>query len=141
MHGTSDVVAPKQRNHRPRKFKQLLSRSELDGRTSTAKAFDRLVAAIHSDLGGRDQLTAIELALVEAYAGAAVTLDHLNTQILAGAEINNAMVAMHASAISAMVRVASRLGTTRRAKDITPTLGEILREDLRRQQQERSSHG
>jgi hypothetical protein len=80
--------------------------------------FDQLVAAIHVDLGGRERLSAIELALVEAYAGAAITIDHLNTQILTGAEINNAMVAMHAQAISAMVRVAAKLGTTRRAKPV-----------------------
>jgi hypothetical protein len=97
---------------------RLINRQSLDGRTIVAKAFDALVAAIHVDLGGRDQLSAIELALVEAYAGAAVTLDHLNTRILTGAEINNAMVAMHAQVISAMVRVSSRLGTTRRAKPV-----------------------
>ena len=97
---------------------RLLNRESLDGRTIVAKVFDQLVAAIHVDLGGRDQLSAIELALVEAYAGAAVTLDHLNTRILAGAEIDNAMVAMHAQAISAMVRVAAKLGTSRRAKPV-----------------------
>jgi len=33
---------------------------QLDGRTSAAKAFDRLVADIESDLGGSDRLSAIE---------------------------------------------------------------------------------
>jgi hypothetical protein len=77
-----------------------------------------LVVAIHADLGGRDQLSAIEASLVESFAGAAVVLDNLNTRILTGAEINNAMVAMHAAAISAQVRVAAKLGTARRAKPI-----------------------
>src|SRR5262249_132028 len=39
---------------------ELLTRRELDGRTSAAKAFDRLVADIESDLGGSDRLSAIE---------------------------------------------------------------------------------
>jgi hypothetical protein len=97
---------------------RLLNRESLDGRTVTAKVFDRLVEAIHIDLGGRDQLSAIELSLVEAFAGAAVTLDHLNTRILTGAEVDNAMVAMHAQSISAMVRVSNKLGTGRRAKPV-----------------------
>jgi hypothetical protein len=47
---------------------------ELDGRTSAAKAFGRLVGDIESDLGGSDRLSAIERVLVEGFAGAAVTL-------------------------------------------------------------------
>jgi hypothetical protein len=50
-------------------------------RTSAAKAFDRLVPDIDSDLGGSDRLSAIERALVEGFAGVAVTLQHLNTQL------------------------------------------------------------
>jgi hypothetical protein len=109
--------------------KRLLNRESLDGRTIVAKVFDRLVEQIHADLGGRDQLSAIELALVEAFAGGAVTLDNLNTRILTGAEIDNAMVAMHAQAISAMVRVASRLGLQRRQRDVTPDPLRYGRED------------
>ena len=62
---------------------QLLMRDQLDGRTNAAKVFDRLVAEIEieNDLSGRDQLSAIERALIEAFAGAAVTLHHLNTKL------------------------------------------------------------
>ena len=63
---------------------QLLTCRELDGRTSAAKAFDRLVADIESDLSGSDRLSAIEGALVKGFAGAAVTLHHLNTQLALG---------------------------------------------------------
>jgi hypothetical protein len=109
---------------------RLLSREALDGRTSVAKMFDHLVVAIHRDLGGADRLSAIELALVEAFAGSAVALDSLNTQILVGAEINHAMVAMHAQTVSAMVRVAQKLGTKRQAKPV-PTMHEFLAERAR----------
>jgi hypothetical protein len=60
---------------------QLLTRDQLDGRTNAAKLFDRLVADIESDLGGRDQLSTIECALVEGFAGAALTLHDLNTRL------------------------------------------------------------
>ena len=74
---------------------------ELDGRTSAAKAFDRFVADI--DLGGSDRLSAIERTLVEGFAGTAVTLQHLNTQLALGQPID---LSQHAQAVSAMVRVA-----------------------------------
>jgi hypothetical protein len=116
--------------------KRLLNRESLDGRTIVAKVFDQLVGAIHADLGGRDRLSAIQLSLVEAFAGATVTLDHINTRLLTGAEIDSATVAMHAQSISAMVRVASRLGVERVARDVGPSLGDVLRADTVRQQNE-----
>jgi hypothetical protein len=109
---------------------QLLTRDALDQRTNAFKLFDRLVVDIEQDLGGRDQLSTIERALVEAFAGAAVTLHNLNTRLALGESID---LGQHAQAVSAMVRVASRLGLQRRAKDIGPTLGDILREDLEQQ--------
>ena len=48
--------------------RQLLTCRELDGRTSAAKAFDRL-ADIESYLGGSDRLNAIERALIEGLPG------------------------------------------------------------------------
>jgi hypothetical protein len=103
---------------------QLLNRATLDGRTNAAKVFDRLVSDIEADLAGRDQLSAIERQLVEAFAGVAVTLQHLNTQLALGQQID---VSQHAQCVGAMVRVASRLGISRRARDIGPTLSDILR--------------
>jgi hypothetical protein len=101
---------------------QLLLRSELDGRTNAARYFDRLVTAIETDLAGPD-LSAIEKVLVEAFAGAAVTLQHLNSQLALGQSIN---ISEHSSCVGALVRVASRLGIHRRSKDVTPTLADLL---------------
>jgi hypothetical protein len=125
--------APSRRRHRA-SLPRLLTRRELDGRTSSAKVFDRLVTAIEADLGGADQLSAIERNLVQAFAGAAVTLHHLNAQLMAGHEIN---LAQHAQAVTAMVRVASRLGLQRRQKDVGPTFGDIWRADQEEQRRAR----
>ena len=116
------------RRKQKRAFKpQLLSRDKLDGRTNAAKQFERLVEAIHLDLGGRSQLSAIEIALVEAFAGAAVTLENLNVRLLLGEQID---FSEHAQAVSAMVRVAARLGLQRRPRDINGvSFGELLRAD------------
>lgn len=114
---------------------QLILRSELDGRTNAAKYFDRLVTAIESDLAGADQLSAIEKVLVEAYAGAAVTLQHMNAQLALGQPIN---IGEHSSCVGALVRVASRLGLGRRAKTVT-TFSDLLRQDAVNQQREASA--
>jgi hypothetical protein len=102
---------------KPRTRSPLLTRSALDGRTAAAKIFDRLVVDIENDLGGDAALSTIERALVESFAGAYVTLQHLNTQLALGQTID---LAQHAQAVSAMVRVASRLGLQRRSVDVTP---------------------
>ena len=96
------TYADKKRQVRP----QLLLRSELDGRTNAAKYFDRLATSIETDLAGPD-LSAIEKVLVEAFAGAAVTLQHLNAQLALGQPID---ISEHSSCVGALVRVASRLG-------------------------------
>jgi len=66
---------------------------------------------------------AIEHALVEAFAGAYVSLCHLNAQLALGQPID---LSQHAQCVGAMVRVASRLGLKRQARDVTPTLNEYL---------------
>jgi hypothetical protein len=115
LHESQPVAKPK-RKHAAVK-PPLLTRDVLDGRTAVAKAFDKLAGDIHSDLGGRDQLSAIELALVEAFVGASVTLDQLNAKLLLGEKID---LSQHAQASNAMVRIASRLGLRRRPRDVTP---------------------
>ena len=130
--------APRKPRHRPHRSTQpqLLTRAQLDGRTNAARLLDRLVAAIEVDLGGADQLSTIERTLVEAYAGAAVTLQHLNTQLALGQEIN---LAQHAQAVTAMVRVASRLGLQRRARLVNePSLDDLMRADIEEQRAARA---
>src|SRR6516165_11441939 len=129
IEATKDLHTPHiERRSRRRKpdLPRVLRKGHLDGRTSAAKLFDQLTGAIEADLGGADQLSAIERNLVQAFAGAAVTLHHLNARLMAGHEIN---LAQHAQAVTAMVRVASRLGLQRRQKDIGPSLADIIAQD------------
>ncbi len=114
--------APAKRRNKKRIRPQLLIRSDLDNRTNAARFFDQLVIAVENDLGGRDNLSAIERALIEAFVGAAVTLNDLNSKLLLGQTID---ISQHTQTVSAMVRVASRLGLQRRAKEI-PSLYERL---------------
>jgi len=67
---------------------KLLNIKGLDRRTAARKAFDALVAEIEHDLGGREQLSAIEKTLMQAYAGSAIVLYDLNARVVLGQEID-----------------------------------------------------
>jgi hypothetical protein len=101
---------------------RLLTLDVLDQRTAAAKLFVRMVADIENDLGGHGELSTIERALVEGFAGAAVSLANLNTRLALGESID---LSQHAQVVSAMVRITGRLGVTRRQRDVT-TLADYL---------------
>jgi hypothetical protein len=71
--------------------------------------------------GGR-----IEGELIRAFAGAATTLQYLNVQVALG-EGNEIDLAGYATIASTMLRIGSRLGLARRPRDVTLTLGQVLR--------------
>jgi hypothetical protein len=93
---------------------RLLSREALDGRTVARKQFDAIASGIAKDLGGEDQLSTVQKHLVEAFAGCAVTLNHINAQALLGQPID---IMAYSTAVSTLVRVAAKLGLTRVARE------------------------
>jgi hypothetical protein len=98
----------------------------LDKATGAARFFDRMVREIENDLGGRRQLSRIEGELIRAFAGAATTLQYLNVQVALG-ESSDIDLAGYATIASTMLRIGSRLGLARRLRDVTLTLGQVLR--------------
>jgi hypothetical protein len=105
---------------------RLLTREHLDGRTTSARMFSQLAAQIETDLGGRDDLSAIELQLIEAFCGASILLNHLNTKLIQGEPVEPLA---HAQAASTLVRVANKLGLQRRARDVSPSLRDLMRDE------------
>jgi hypothetical protein len=118
--GTADLLGldkpVRRRPHRATR-PQLVTRAALDGRTGAARLFDKLVGDIETDLGGHDRLSTIQRTLVEAFVGGAVTLHNLNVRLALGQDIDPGT---HGAVVSALVRVASRLGVQRVPRDITP---------------------
>lgn len=102
---------------------RLLTRESLDGRTYAARLFDQWLSEIENDLGGRAELSTIERTLIRAYVSAAIVAENLNAKLLLGEEID---FSQHSQCVSAMTRVASRLGIRRRARDVVPDLAEYL---------------
>jgi hypothetical protein len=96
---------------------RLLTRAQLDKRTAAAAEFDAIAKAIAQDLGGEDNLSTVQKHLVEAFAGCAVHVGHINALLALGQQID---IVEHSQAISTMVRVASRIGIDRVPKDVSP---------------------
>ena len=96
---------------------RLLTRAQIDGRTKGRRKFDAIAAGIASDLGGEDRLSTVQRHLVEAFAGAALHVSDLNARLLLGGKID---VTEHSQVISTLVRIASRIGIHRLARDVSP---------------------
>src|SRR3974377_2383352 len=72
------LATPKRRNSSRLK---LLTRAELNGRTTAAKQFDAIAAGIAVDLGGEDHLSTVQKHLVEAFAGIALHVGDCNARL------------------------------------------------------------
>jgi hypothetical protein len=112
----SGVAKRRRRERKPPKLPKyvLPNRDNLDGRTHAAKAFDRLYAAISSDLGG--DLTAVERSLVEGFCGASTVLQALNTKLALGQEID---LGEYSVLCSSLVRISSKIGLSRRSRIVS----------------------
>jgi hypothetical protein len=69
-----------------------------------------------SDLGGEEQLTAVERALVEGFVGATIVLQALNAKVALGQAVD---LTEHSSVCSSMVRIAAKIGLSRRSRLIS----------------------
>jgi hypothetical protein len=102
---------------------RLLTRSQIDKRTAAAQEFDAIAKAIAQDLGGEDRLSTVQKHLVEAFAGCAIHVGHINALLALGQDVD---ILVHSNAISTMCRVASRIGTQRIARDVTPSVKDYV---------------
>ena len=99
----------------------------IDKSSAAARFFDKMVREVEIDLGGPGELTRIKNELVRAFCGSAVTLRYLNHQVMLG-EISEIDLTGYATMASTMLRIGSRLGLERHAKDMTPSVKDIEHE-------------
>jgi hypothetical protein len=92
---------------------------------AVATIFQSVIKRIELDFGGRSHLSAIQLELVRAFGGAAALLQAQNYRIFADQNVGEIDLTGYATLIGCMVRVASRLGLHRVAKEV-PTLDQYL---------------
>ena len=97
----------------------------IDGRSTVARRYRDIVGAILVDQGGADLCSESRLQLIRRFAAAAVLAEQLESRLANGEQIQ---IAEHAALSSTLVRLASRIGIDRVTRDVTPSLGDLLRE-------------
>jgi hypothetical protein len=105
----------------------LLTRDLLDGRSVAARQFDSIARGVAADMGGEDQLSTVQKHLVEAFAGVALQVNDCNAWLILGERVD---MVEHGAAVITLVRIASRLGVKRLARDISavpPTAEDYFR--------------
>lgn len=100
----------------------------IDGRSIVARRYRDIVAAIITDQGGLDRMAEARLQLVRRFAACAVLCESQEARMANGEALD---IAEYSTLTSTMVRVAQRIGIGRTAKDVGPTLGDILRAGMR----------
>jgi hypothetical protein len=101
----------------------------LDGRSSAARRFRDLVSAYIVDMGGLDQCSEVKLGLLRQLAAVTVQAELLAAQMVNGVPVDIPTLCQLASTT---VRLSTRLGIERIAKNIGPSFGDLLRDDIRR---------
>jgi hypothetical protein len=86
-------------------------------------AFRDLVNAFVADMGGLDHCSEIKLGLLRRLAAATVQAEMLEARMVNGEAID---ITTLCTLASTTVRLSQRLGLERRARNVTPSLGQYL---------------
>jgi len=97
----------------------------IDGRSTTARRYRDILAALASDQGGPERLSEARAQLCRRFAALAVQAEAIEAALARGEAID---LPTHALLSSTLVRIATRLGIDRRAKEIAPLLHDYLAE-------------
>src|SRR5262249_9994039 len=97
---------------------------DTDGRLRIARRFRGIANAVLADQGGASECSESRRQLIRRFSAACVLAEELEGRLARGEEID---VERHALLCSSLVRLAQRIGIDRRAKNITPSLGDYLR--------------
>ena len=95
----------------------------LDGRSATARRFRDLVNAFVADMGGLERCSEVRLGLVRRLAATTVQAEMLEARMVNGDAID---IATLCTLASTTVRLSQRLGLERRARNVTPSVGQYL---------------
>jgi hypothetical protein len=108
----------------------------IDRRTLAAKGLLQWKADLTADLGGDDNLSAQQKAIIETVVRTRLFLDHVDSYLLALPSLVNhrkrcvlPIVRERIQLADALARYLGQLGLERKARDLTPTL-EVIRQQF-----------
>jgi hypothetical protein len=106
---------------------------EADQRGPWARRWRDVLAEIISDLGGADLLSEGQKQLARRCATISIACERMEGEAALGNEID---LDAYGQLTDRLGRALVRLGLRRHARDISPTLGQLLQQDLMRQRDE-----
>ena len=95
----------------------------IDGRSLVARRYRDLIDLVVSDQGGLDRMSEARMQLARRFAALSVQAEMLEARLANGEIID---LTEYSQLTSTLVRVVSRLGIDRRARDVTPSLRTYL---------------
>lgn len=112
----------------------------VDGRSAWARRVKSLLESWVSDLAGWDSISTGEAAILRHAVVLCIELDRRAQAFARAAQINDQELAVYMTGINNLRRCAETLGLSRRMRDVGPTLGDLLREDILQQQREQQDN-
>ena len=101
----------------------------VDGRSAWVRRCKELIAGHISDLGGINNASAAERSIVRRACVLTVELERMERQFALAGEASPEDLDIYARIAGNLRRLLEAVGLQRRARDIGPTLGDLLRED------------
>ena len=95
----------------------------VDGRSLIARRYRDICAALIADSAGIERCSEARLQLIRRFAASSVLAEQLEAELANGEEID---IPQHALLCSSLVRLSTRIGINRVAKNIVPTLEQYL---------------
>jgi hypothetical protein len=96
---------------------------DVDGRSVVARRYRDIMSAVVSDQGGAQHLSEAQLQLIRRFSAASMLAEQMEARLAQGEQIN---IQEYSVLVSTIMRVAQRIGIGRRAKNVTPSLGDYL---------------
>lgn len=103
---------------------RLLTLDDLDGRTRAAQIVRETRQEVTADLGGADQLSALERGAIDNVSLLDAMIKDAGARWLTGEPIDASSIA---TLINSFNRTAAVLGWQRRARDVTPSIEDFIK--------------
>jgi hypothetical protein len=101
---------------------------DVDGRSTWVRRLRDLIAIHLSDLGGVDNVSEAERSIIRRIATLTVELERMESTFATAGEATPAQLDLYQRTANSLRRLLESVGIERRAKNVTPTLSDILNE-------------
>jgi hypothetical protein len=99
----------------------------VDGRSLWARRLRELLHEHVTALGGEDNISPAELALLRRAITLIVECERREVEFAKAGQVSDAQLSVYQTSINTLRRTLEALGLQRRSRDVTPSLAEILR--------------